>query len=223
MICPHCSTAANFEWSTSYPQEVSEDKKTCTEIAYDCCPNCKKLVVFLHHGVYRRTDYGSSITEIEWAKLIYPKSSNFVGSEEVPPIYLEDYEEAIKVLPASPKASAALSRRLLQSLLREEFKIKEKDLSKEIESFIVLERIPTHLTDAVDAIINIGNFAAHPLKDKNTGEIVPVEKGEAEWLIEVIESLFDFIFIQPKKLKRRREELNIKLEKIGKPPLKKKN
>lgn len=44
-----------------------------------------------------------------------------------------------------------------------------------------------------------------------------IMKGEAEWLIEVIETLFDFVFIRPKKLEKRKEELNLKLEEINKP------
>lgn len=40
---------------------------------------------------------------------------------------------------------------------------------------------------------NIGNFAAHPLKDTSTGEILPVEAGEAEWNLETLEALFDFL------------------------------
>lgn len=120
----------------------------------------------------------------------------------------------------SPKASAALTRRLLQNILREQFNIKEKNLVKEIELFTSKSDIPSYIADAVDAVRQIGNIAAHPSKDLNTGEIVPVEKNEAEWLIEVIEQLFDFVFIQPKKLEKRKQELNLKLEKLGKPKMK---
>ena len=86
-------------------------------------------------------------------------------------------------------------------------------LYQEIQKFTELPGIPSHITEAVDAIRHIGNLAAHATKNQNTGEIVSVEKGEAEWLIEVIEALFDFTFIQPLKLERRKTELNLKLEK----------
>jgi len=129
---------------------------------------------------------------------------------------LEDFEEAIKVISVSPKASAALCRRLLQNILREKYNIKENSLAKEIENFIQLQGIPSYITDAVDAVRQIGNIAAHPTKDKNTGEIVAIEPGEAEWLLEVIETLFDFVFVQPIKLQKRKEDLEKKLDKIGK-------
>ena len=70
------------------------------------------------------------------------------------------------------------------------------------------------------AIRNIGNFGAHPVKDANTGEIVDVEPGEAEWLLDVLESLFDSAFVQPKRLEEREQKLNDKLQQIGKPPMK---
>lgn len=45
------------------------------------------------------------------------------------------------------------------------------------------------------AIRTVGNFAAHPIKSKRTGEIVDVEPGKAEWLVKVIHSLLDQFFI----------------------------
>jgi hypothetical protein len=41
-----------------------------------------------------------------------------------------------------------------------------------------------------------------------SGEVVPVEPHEAEWNLEVLESLFDFYFVQPASAKARREALN---------------
>ncbi|MEN8185489.1 MAG: DUF4145 domain-containing protein [Bacteroidota bacterium] len=224
MICPHCSTVVKFDWYTTKVFEYSNGNKKGKQLQYSDCLNCSKLVVILKYGDldYNDITHDYSVYRIEWEKTIYPKKSNFENSQDIPEIYLEDYEEAIKVLSASSKASAALSRRLLQSLLRDKFKIKKKTLAQEIQAFIELDGVPSHLTDAIDAVRNIGNLAAHPTKNINTGEIVAVEKGEAEWIIEVIEALFDFVFIQPLKLERRREELNLKLEEIGKPPLKKK-
>jgi hypothetical protein len=66
----------------------------------------------------------------------------------------------------------------------------------------------------------IGNFAAHPLKSTNTGAIVEVERGEAEWLLDVLESLFDFYFVRPAQLAAKRAALDQKLGEAGKPPMK---
>jgi len=218
MICPHCSTAAKFEWEVTQPLQINKETKQALEIFYGECPDCSKLVIGIQEG-----DLGAGNAFLDKnisEKIIHPATNAFQYSEDIREKYLEDYEEAIKVLSASPKASAALTRRLLQNILREEYGISEKSLIKEIEIFIKKNDIPSHITDAVDAVRQIGNIAAHPSKDLSTGEIVPVEKGEAEWLIEVIEQLFDFVFIQPKKLEKRKQELNLKLEKLGKPKMK---
>jgi hypothetical protein len=74
--------------------------------------------------------------------------------------------------------------------------------------------------ESIDAVRNIGNFAAHPQKSTATGEILEVEFGESEWLLDVLESLFDFYFVQPSILKAKRDALNKKLNDAGKPPMK---
>ena len=66
---------------------------------------------------------------------------------------------------------------------------------------------------------NIGNFAAHEIKSKITGAIVDVEAGEAEWNLDVLESLFDFYFVEPGKTAKRKAELNKKLKEAGKPEI----
>lgn len=200
MICPHCSTTVNIDWNNIHEVYHPKDKQVRHHVKFDSCPSCGELIIYLIKQKFLGNQFIGR--QIESETLIFPSKSKFQNIKDIPKEYLDDYEEALKVLAASTKASAALSRRLLQSILREEFNIKASSLALEIQKFIELEGIPSHLTDAVDAVRNIGNFAAHPTKDKNTGEIVNVESGEAEWLIEVIEALFDFTFIQPKKLEK---------------------
>lgn len=65
----------------------------------------------------------------------------------------------------------------------------------------------------------MGNFAAHPVKDLNTGELVEVEPGEAEWTFQVLEELLAFYFVELPKSKARRDALNEKLKNTGKGPL----
>ena len=137
---------------------------------------------------------------------------------EVPEEYAADYREACNVLADSPKASAALSRRCLQRILREVAGVMAADLSKEIDA--VLPSLPSSIAEALDAVRVIGNFAAHPIKSTNTGEIVDVESGEAEWSLDVLESLFDFYFVQPALLAAKKAAMNKKLTDAGKPPMK---
>lgn len=163
---------------------------------------------------YLRFDTGDTSDEI-----VYPKYALRYVEPEVPPRVTKDYQEACGVLGISPKASAALSRRILQDVLREQFSIRGGSLATEIDDFLKLKDVPTYLAEAIDAVRHVGNFAAHPLKDQETGDIIDVEPGEAEWLLEVLDSLFDFAFVQPKRLAAKRDALNSKLAALGKPPM----
>src|SRR5436853_535381 len=87
----------------------------------------------------------------------------------------------------------------------------EQSLGDEIQQVIDSAKVPSHISESLDAIRNIGNFAAHPIKSKASGEIIDVEPGEAEWNLDVLEALFDFYFVQPELLRKKREALNKKL------------
>jgi hypothetical protein len=154
-------------------------------------------------------------------QIAYPKGiSRKPPAPEVPKEFAEDYKEACLVIADSPKASAALSRRCLQHILREVAKVKQSDLFSEIQEVLASGKLPSDIADALDAVRNIGNFAAHPMKSKSSGDIVPVEAGEAEWNLDVLESLFDFYFVRPATLKKQKDALNKKLIAAGKPPMK---
>lgn len=109
--------------------------------------------------------------------------------EQENPALAADFRDASAVFPISQKASAALSRQCLQAILVDKGGATKRDLADQIDE--VLDKLPTHLAANVDAIRHVGNFAAHPIKSKSTGEIADVEEGEAEWCLDVLEQLFD--------------------------------
>ena len=81
-------------------------------------------------------------------------------------------------------------------------------------------KLPSDLSESIDAIRNVGNFAAHPMKSQHSGEILDVLPGEAEWTIDVLEELFDFYFVRPTQRQKKREALDQKLKEAGKPTMK---
>jgi hypothetical protein len=187
-------------------------------------PNCGKKIIDLASGEPNLDQYKSVTSGLKVVKTRQTVRPFASSRPPVPPVvdelFAKDYKEACLILTFSPKASAALSRRCLQNVIREKAGVKKGDLSNEIQQIIDSKSLPTHLNESIDAIRNIGNFAAHPLKSTSTGEIVDVEIGEAEWLLDVLEALFDFYFVQPSVLKAKRDALNNKLADLGKPPLK---
>jgi len=210
--CPRCGAFANQEWYLANAIDKvraeyhgqSIGKGPIEEFAFSNCVHCNHL----------------SIWNREKATMIYPKSNNRTFDlTEIPKDLADDYQEACLVISDSPKASAALSRRCLQSILREQG-FSDKSLYKEIQLAIDSGKLPSHISESLDAIRNIGNFAAHPMKDTNSGEVLPVEPGEAEWNLEILEFLFDFFYVQPARTRKRKEALNEKLKNAGKPEMK---
>ena len=222
MKCPHCNTGVNIEWEeTSAYADDSKNSSTGAEIAHGQCPECNGIIVKLIRGeLGHQNEFSRFISDEQSEEIIYPKFTTRYIENEVPEPYRSEFKEATAILVISPKASAALSRRMLQNVLNQQYNIHKRSLADEIEEFINMQGVPSHLAGAIDAVRNIGNFAAHPMKDTNTGEIVDVEPGEAEWLLDVLESLFDFAFVQPRRLDERKLKLNNKLKQLGKPPMK---
>jgi hypothetical protein len=214
--CPHCTVDFHDKEKLSF---IERDGDGDWALAERRCAACGRLVLHLISG--RWTAQYQDFEERTDSRLIRPKASGRSPlSPDVPKKYAEDYNEACLVLADSAKASAALSRRCLQLLLRDEAKVKHLDLFKEIQELLDRGTLPSHIVEVLDAVRNIGNFAAHPIKSQSTGEIVPVEPGEAEWNLDVLESLFDFYFVAPARTKARKHALNKKLADAGKPPLK---
>lgn len=223
MKCPCCGLQISLEETYIKTWELYDDIETPVNgISFGNCPACENLIVIFSQGELFVENLGSMVRvhKENSYEIIYPKFPIKNIEPEIPDRYKKDFLEAFKILQISPKASAALSRRILQDLFREELGIHKPSLAQEIDEFIQRTNIPSYLTDAVDAVRNIGNLAAHPLKDTNTGQIVEVEAGEAEWLLEVNEALFDFVFVQPRRLEERKNNLNTKLASLGKPPMK---
>jgi hypothetical protein len=180
---------------------------------------CQRFVISLHESYDRSSSGKFYHNNREF--LCYPKApSRAPLPPEVPNPYAADYSEACVTLVDSPKASAALGRRCLQHILRDKAGVKPGNLADEIQQVIDAGKVPSHISESLDAVRNIGNFAAHPVKSKASGEIIDVEPGEAEWNLDVLEALFDFYFVQPELLTKKRAALDAKLAEAGKPKMK---
>jgi hypothetical protein len=180
------------------------------------CPACKEHLVSLGF----RAHEGSLLS----SRLVHPPSSSRGPvSGDVPAAIATDYNEAAVVLPYSPKASAALSRRCAQAVLRDAGYI-QRNLADQIDAVLSeadpLKAIPTGLRTTLDLVRNFGNFAAHVINDQTTLQIITVEEHEAEYCLDVLDALFDQYYIKPAEALRRKEALNAKLSMARKPPSK---
>jgi len=218
MKCPHCNTGIYEAFTVSTPVNLSrveslEGKVLASPVIWKLfhqrCPECYESIILLE----RTAPYQTTLSFTA-----YPRSRCRPIAPEVPDPYRQDFSEACIVLADSAKASAALSRRCLQAILKDKLGATKKNLYDQIEEVIATGKLPTHIEEGLHNVRNIGNFAAHPMKSTTTGIIVDVEPGEAEWNLEAVEMLFDFCFVQPALAAKRKAALEEKLKQIGKPP-----
>ena len=226
MRCPYCGEHfhAGQQNRGLIRQEEEDGESHYLGVEHEVCPSCYGSIISLVYGgrasEYNADEFEFEVLSINHRQTLFPRgSSRPPCPKEVPKDLAEDYQEACLVLDESPKASAALGRRCLQHLLRETVGVKHGNLFNEIQEVIDRGNLPTHILEAIDAIRNIGNFAAHPVKSEQTGEIVSVEPHEAQWTLDVLESLFDHYFVQPARLEEKKAALNEKLRLVGKPEM----
>lgn len=226
--CPHCGVTVMFIspdvviHSSPSPRGFIENKLP-TElhtsgngysdimVAASKCPGCGKPIIAL--SLIPDENFDPNNPMYQFGFLIYPRNEMRFVPKEVPENVSRDFIEASEVLPISEKASAALSRRCLQQVLRENGFTGGRlidSINKAIES------LPSHIAGNLDAIRNFGNFGAHPIKDINSGEIIDVEPEEAEFCLDILESLFDFFYVQPAESKAKKDKLEKKLIASGK-------
>jgi hypothetical protein len=216
MKCPHCEAGIFIEPSGKGVKRTHlglDDDMVHWYLEYICCPACRQYIVYI------MTDFGFGIKD---RQLIYPRNNPCSKCpKEVPRGIAREYTEACLILPISSTASAAMSRRCLQHFMREVIKVKAKrnSLADEIKQVISDGTLPSYISKDLDTVRLIGNFAAHPIKSNQTGTILPVEPGEAEWNLKVLEALFDFCCVKPAEAKKRKDALNQKLIEAGTPPI----
>jgi hypothetical protein len=153
------------------------------------CPNpkCKRttLSVSLHvlklDAYYNANGTGECLNQ--W--LLIPSCRAMAFPEYIPGTILSDYKEACLIVDASPKASATLSRRCLQGIIRDFWRVKPGRLVDEIEQ--IRDKTDPLTWEAIDSVRKVGNIGAHMEKDIDL--IVDVEPNEAGLLIGLIETL----------------------------------
>jgi hypothetical protein len=234
MRCPYCShdVYASWKWLFRVHEEdgrpLSEpvwtlnyaEPETYIELVWMNCPNldCKRLII---QGVYKRYRYEGGkpivIRKLEW--LVLPRRPMRHIDPVVLPQYANDYKQAAAILEDSPKASAALSRRILGDLLQDYGGHKQFKLSGRIDAFIKESKNPRSLRENLHYLREIADFGAHTQKYEVTGAIIDVEPVEAEWCLDVIDWLFDYYIIDPKRDEEVRLAFDEKLSKSNRKPI----
>jgi len=191
--CPYCNhdtTIANENYRNGKSDQTISNKYGYRrlEINWIVCPNpdCQQttLIVDLKTLVVENREWQTTGKIIESWRLL-PKSQAKVFPEYIPEIIRQDYEEACAISDASPKASATLSRRCLQGMIRDFWGVSKNRLIDEIND--IKDKVDPLTWKSIDAIRKVGNIGAHMEKDINL--VIEVEPTEANLLIQLIELL----------------------------------
>lgn len=216
--CPHCHNMFTGDKIGSY---VGEDADGNWAVSGMLCPTqtCKRFILSLERGEPQYYGSGGAIESFE------PSESRIIRPEVVlpgpipkdtPAEIAQDYKEASMVLTFSTNASAALSRRCLQHILRRRSakdlaNFKEGKLFDEIEQVINSKTLSSPINNELHAVRVVGNLAAHPTQDGMTGLIVPVDPEEAKLTLRVIDKLLDYYYVQEPESAKIIADLNKKI------------
>ena len=129
----------------------------------------------------------------------YPPYTGITLPDYIPEAIRKDYVEACSILDASPKASATLSRRCLQGMIRDFWGVTSGNLAGEID--LIKDKIPADQYRVLNGVRRLGNIGAHMEKDVNL--IVDIDPGEAQKLVKLLELLLKDWYIA----RHEREEL----------------
>lgn len=214
--CPHCQRNATITSERHseclHTLNIKNADERCTFVStFIVCPNivCKKytLTTKLYssqpdHLLSRTRSEIFKETLKEWT--LIPESAAKVFPNYIPTPILQDYREACLIRTLSPKASATLSRRCLQGMVRDFWQVTGKrTLKDEIDA--IQSTVQSDIWQAIDAVRKLGNIGAHMDKDINV--ILDVDPDEAELLIDLIEMLLQEWYV-------RREDRKIKTQAV---------
>jgi hypothetical protein len=190
--CPYCDRDTTITdtfsvHSFGLTQKNAAGSRYLTSLIVVCPnPRCQLFALTVSMSELINTPNGGQRagTLLETWNLVPPSSAK-VFPEYVPQAIRDDYVEACKIRDLSPKASATLSRRCLQGMIRDFWKISKARLIDEIDA--IKDQVDADTWLAIDAVRKIGNIGAHMEKDINI--IVDVDPEEAQMLIGLIELL----------------------------------
>jgi Domain of unknown function (DUF4145) len=197
------------EWKRLPVSECIDGSLAYRLEAVVCANNdCKKLSLSL--ALAKAGDHGVGALLRRWSLL--PSSFAKPQPDYIPEVIRNDYYEACAICDLSPKASATLTRRCLQGMIRHFCAISERTLAKELDELRARvddgqapHGVQHEHVVAIDHVRQIGNIGAHMEADINV--IVDVDPNEAQTLIGLVELLFEEWYVAREKRKERLKRL----------------
>ena len=188
--CPYCNSLCTlgnddvreFD-SHGYVNDEVGCYRTCVRLVVCPNPECRQHSISL--TIHKADEDGSFSTDPIRSWQLLPESLARQFPDYIPGQILSDYREACLIRDRSPKASATLSRRCLQGMIRDFWDIRKNRLKDEVDA--LQGKVTARDWEAIDGLRSVGNIGAHMEADVDT--IIEVEPDEAALLISLIETL----------------------------------
>ncbi len=208
--CGHAQAAVNSRHSEEnfyIKNKGSKHRDIEAVVATIACANteCRELTLAFALWKLERGYQGGPLKPAgvikKWSLL--PESSAKHLPEYIPEAIRQDYSEACLIRDLSPKASATLTRRCLQGMIRDFCDIKKSSLIDEITELEkqvkagAQRHVLIDTTDALTHVRKLGNIGAH--MENNIDLIIDIDPNEAQTMINLLELLFDEWYIRRKK------------------------
>jgi hypothetical protein len=197
MQCPHCHSEIEGKQHTF---ALGEDPDGAWQVSSTRCKVCERLIVELcakDGCAYPVRPLGSG-------------RSRLAG--DVPAEFEGDYHTACEILSISPESSAAISRRLLRRFFVAQFGTENAELSELIAAATDSAEMQPYLREALRTLVALAKLEPQSQKSLRPHTLIPVEPGEAEWTLDVLQNLLEAHYVQPARLQRLQSALE---EKVG--------
>jgi len=191
--CPYCNRPCTIDKNDisemsnySYISEEYDYYRSTVTVVVCPNPECRQQTISMNVFSCNSNGFVDDDNPIfSWSLL--PESEVKPFPDYIPKQLRDDYAEACLIKNKSPKASATLSRRCLQGIIRDFWGINKNRLIDEIDE--LKSKVDSTSWDAIDSVRQVGNIGAHMQKDVNL--IIDVDPQEAGLLIWLIETLFE--------------------------------
>lgn len=193
-ICPFCNHAIALtnETHRSYTRIFDGEMSHMLPVSsapfsvyldFYRCPHCNEESIVV-------TGAGTKVHGI--TRWIHPLSTAKQFPDYIPEQIRSDYNEACSIVDLSPKASATLSRRCLQGMIRDFWQVSGKaNLYQEIDA--ISGKVDSATKNALNAVRQIGNIGAH--METDIDKIVDIDPNEAQTLLLLIERLLNAWYV----------------------------
>ena len=167
-------------------------------------PDCKQALIRMSES-HARTENNHSVEEtVTW--LARPRASTRPLDPLVKEPFRTDYLEAAAIVDLSPRMSAALSRRILGELLAKYAGQDEPlPLKTRIDRFVEETCHPDYLRDSLQRLREVADLGTD-------AAISDVDRNEAEWTLDVLDSLFDYFIVARERNRKIREAMERKID-----------